>query len=213
MSIGSRVHSHCRVVSNQIRRWFLKLFVSPTLAPMPSFGVPAASRVLLKSSPKFSQSLFYFLNSPFLLHFKKTNKKKSWCLVLNISISVYRYMFIFTVGKKMTFYSKTLSLSLSLQMSIKIKYPNVTRADRNLRCSVCATIKYTLIWGTAFSLLVWVFFFNCIKLWPYSPTQSKVKLLSASVYSFTFLIIKFQFFFSKFQLFIIQLCGLGCFGV
>lgn len=41
-------------------------------------------------------------------------------------------MFVFTVGKLMTFYSKTLSLSHPSPMSMKIKYPNGTPADQTI---------------------------------------------------------------------------------
>lgn len=90
MSTGSRVHSHLRDVSKY--GCDIKAALSLPLAPMPSFGVPTAFPVLSARSPKFPRVHFFF--SFLLYHFKQ----KSWCLVLNISISVY--MFIFTVGKR-----------------------------------------------------------------------------------------------------------------
>lgn len=90
MSSGSRVHSHLIDISKY--GCDIKAALSLPLAPMPSFGVPTAFPVLSARSPKFPRVHFFF--SFLLYHFKQ----KSWCLVLNISISVY--MFIFTVGKR-----------------------------------------------------------------------------------------------------------------
>lgn len=76
----------------------------------------------------------------------------------------FKYIYIciqvhvrFHSGQKMTFYSKTLCLSLSLQMSIKIKYPNVSQWIILSTIAFCATIKYTLIWGTTCNFYLFIF--------------------------------------------------------
>lgn len=72
----------------------LKLFWSCLWLPCPVLVCPqplVSSWWDLQSFPE--SFLFSFIPSSF-------QKQKSWCLVLNISISVYRYTFVFTVGKR-----------------------------------------------------------------------------------------------------------------
>lgn len=99
MSVDSRVRSHYRVVSNQIRRWFLKLFWAWLWLPCPVLVCPQPLMSSEWDLQSFPESFFFHSSSQ-----KQT--KKSWCLVLNISISVYRYMFVFTVGKRWPFTAK-----------------------------------------------------------------------------------------------------------
>lgn len=72
VSIGSRVHPITQLSVIKAGGVFLKLFSSPTLAPVPRYGVPAASPDLRMRSAKFSQSLYshsFFIS-------KTTTKKR-----------------------------------------------------------------------------------------------------------------------------------------
>lgn len=90
MSIGSRVHSHCRVVSNQIRRWFLKLFFEPDFGSHAQFWCARSLSCPPKELSKvFPESFLFFLNSPFLLHFKKEKNKQKEKLM-----SCFKYIYI-----------------------------------------------------------------------------------------------------------------------
>lgn len=65
------------VVTNRIRWWYLKLFWSLSSAPMPSFGVPTASRVFLTRAPKLPRVCFFVVCffSSVLLHIRNKQTK------------------------------------------------------------------------------------------------------------------------------------------
>lgn len=91
---------HYRAVSNQMRRWFLKLFLSLLLALMPSFGCAHS----LSRPPKLPRVLQQKLFS-FVLHVK--DNKIKIIKRTNVDVS-FKYIYIcihvsFHSGQKMTF--------------------------------------------------------------------------------------------------------------
>lgn len=167
---------------------------------MPSFGVPTASHVLRMRSPKLPRVFF------FSFFISKTNQKKLMPCFKYIYICIQVHV-CFHSGQKMTFYSKTLSLLRSLQMSIEIKYPNVSQWIILSTIVFCATIKYTLIWGTTCNFYLPFFLFQLHKALATFIYSIKVKTAQC----FCFNIFISDRYFSN--LFIIQLCGSVCFGV
>lgn len=85
------------VVSNKSRRCVFKAVFQPDCGSRAHLWCARSFSWPPDEICSFPESLF-----PFLLHLKKDNKKD----VLNISISVYRYMFVFTVGKWWPFTAK-----------------------------------------------------------------------------------------------------------
>lgn len=112
-----------------------KAVLSLPLAPVPLFGVPTASCILLTRSPKLPRVCFNSFS--FFLHLKDHKKRKK---------DVFKYIYIciqvhVSQWAKNDFYSKILSLSFSC------KCPwSVSQCVTHISFSV-TTIKYALVRG------------------------------------------------------------------